>query len=69
MCRLVELVMMFELAQSRQSEASATARAFANADLPLLAESYFVECRKIGVEILAIVDELKAMDKLRKGAA
>lgn len=69
MNRRLELVTTFERAQARQAEASLIARSFDNADLPLLAESYFVECRQLGKVIISTIEELQAMDKAQKASA
>lgn len=68
MDRRSELVRIFETAQARQRELGPIAQAFNNANLPLLAESYVVECRQLGVVMWNAIEELQAMDKAAKAA-
>jgi hypothetical protein len=57
------LVREFERCQLRQQELSPVIRSFKEADMPLFAESYLIECRALGVVMCAAIDELEAMDR------
>lgn len=57
------LVRRFEFCRDKQMSAASRGREYAQAGMPLLAQSYFDECRYLGVLIIDSIEQLEAMDK------
>lgn len=66
MDRRLSLVRQFEDCAETQRRYSPLIREFKAYDLPLLAEWYVNECKRLGEIMLQCIDELKAMDEAQK---
>lgn len=66
MDRRFELVRQFEECAETQRRYSPLIRDFNDANLPLLAEWYVKECRRLGEIMHQCIEELQAMDEAQK---